>query len=104
MSDCEIQKLIYGDLRKQLAEMGDPWSVDPTISDDEPLPLFPLGGRTDEEDAFVQERRLDPETDVREIIADLPPNDPHLAARWSEAGVPSAERRRPAPSDRDVTG
>ena len=27
-----------------LAELGDPWSPDPTVSDDEPLPEFPTGG------------------------------------------------------------
>jgi len=38
----------YGDLRKLLAEMGDPWHPDPTKSDDEPLPEVPTGGDGDE--------------------------------------------------------
>ena len=37
----------YGDLRKFLAEVGDPWHPDPTKSDDEPLPEVPTGGDGD---------------------------------------------------------
>ena len=34
----------FGELRKQLAEMGDPWEPDPSRVDDEPIPEYPTGG------------------------------------------------------------
>jgi hypothetical protein len=92
----------YGDLRRRLAEVGDPWTIDPVVSDDEPLPTYPLGARTDEEDEVVRQSRVDPDTDVRDIIGDLPPNDPGLSARWREADVPVKQDRRAAPPDREA--
>jgi len=86
---CDAPALYtYGDLRRWLAENGDPWSIDQLISDDEPLPEFPLGGLPDDMGEQFAMARLDSDIDVRKLITDLPPNDPGLRQRWEEAGVP----------------
>ncbi len=89
----------YGELRRQLAENGDPWSVDPLISDREPLPRFALGPLEIEE-PFAGVARLGPEVDVRDLIVDLPPNDPGLRQRWAEAGLPLDRIPEPDRGDR----
>jgi|SoiMethySBSTD1v2_1073268.scaffolds.fasta_scaffold3481595_1 hypothetical protein len=33
-----------GELRRRLAQMGYPWEVQPSLSDDDPLPMPPRGG------------------------------------------------------------
>jgi hypothetical protein len=73
----------YGELRKMLAELGDPWSPDPRVSDDEPLPEFPTGGdgeyepsdRTVAGDALIA------------VLKDRPPSNPELQAVWRDEGL-----------------
>jgi hypothetical protein len=73
----------YGELRKMLAELGDPWSPDPTVSDDEPLPEFPTGGdgeyepsdRTVAGDALIA------------LLKAQPPSNPELRAVWRDEGL-----------------
>ena len=77
-----------GELRRRLAALGNPWEVDPQLSDDEPLPDPPRGGQSDEE--IPEEARLvplDPSADVRARIADQPPTNPFLRALWVEEGL-----------------
>jgi hypothetical protein len=86
--DAEPVRQTYGELRRQLADNGNPWTVDPLISDDEPLPEFPLGGLPEDVGERVVGTKLDAEVDIRELIAELPPNDLGLRRRWAEAGMP----------------
>jgi hypothetical protein len=77
-----------GELRRRLAKMGNPWEVDPRLGDDDPLPDPPRGGQLDEE--IPDEDRLkalEPEADLRGLIATSPPANPFLRARWAEAGM-----------------
>jgi hypothetical protein len=90
----------YGELRRQLAENGDPWSVDPLISDHEPLPKFAFGEIAEGEEPLAGVARLDPEVDVRDLIVDLPPNDPGLRRYWAEAGLPLDRIPEPGLGDR----
>lgn len=83
------EPLTYGQLRRRLEEMGNPWSVDPTISDDELVPQYPTGGQPPEEDDFdAVVRTVGPDTDIRDLIAELPPSNPHLREEWEKLGVP----------------
>lgn len=77
----------YGELRRQLAENGNPWLVDPLISDDEVLPEYPLGGLPEGSPQETSINAVDPAVDVRDVIADLPPNDPWLRRSWIDAGI-----------------
>jgi hypothetical protein len=90
----------FGELRRQLAENGDPWTIDPLISDDEPLPEYPLGGMPEDAGERMPSALIDPQVDVRTIIAELPPNDPGLRERWAEVGVPLDGVPPEATSDR----
>ena len=74
-----------GELRRRLVELGNPWEVDPQLNDDDPLPNPSRGGQSDEEIPEEQRPRpLDPSVDVRALIADQPPANPFLKARWVE--------------------
>jgi hypothetical protein len=77
-----------GDLRRRLAEMGNPWTVDPQLSDDEPLRDRPRGGQA--EDDVPDDLRpvvIEPSRDLREVLADQPPANPALRQRWVEEGL-----------------
>jgi hypothetical protein len=78
----------YGELRRQLDANGNPWTVDPLFSDEEPLPDFPMGGLPENMGERSEVPVLDPDVDIRELIAELPPNDEGLRRRWAEADVP----------------
>jgi hypothetical protein len=92
----------FGDLRRWLADSGDPRAVDPTISDAELLPAFPLGALPADvqADERVTAARLPEDADLRQLIAQHPPNDPDLRRRWQEAGVSTDAQPRPGPGDR----
>ncbi|MHA7291321.1 hypothetical protein ACX80V_16990 [Arthrobacter sp. MDT3-24] len=97
----ERPALTYGELRRRLEQMGNPWTVDPLISDDEPVPQFPMGGeQADSEDILRLATRIDPQADIRELIAMLPPNDPGLRELWNETGLPLDREVSEATSDR----
>jgi hypothetical protein len=89
----------YGELRKLLAEAGDPWQPDPTRSDDEPLPEYLTGG----DGNFEPEDRVLGEGGVDEVLKKGgPPSNPDLRAAWREEGLlPEGEEdnngRTPAP-------
>lgn len=72
----------YGELRKMLAELGDPWSPDPTVSDDELLPEFPTGGDGEEpSDKTVAGEAL------IALLKGRPPSNPELHAVWRDEGL-----------------
>ena len=77
-----------GDLRRRLAEMGDPWTVDPQLSDDEPIRDRPRGGQA--EDQVPDDLRptaVEPSGDLRELLAEQPPANPALRERWAQEGL-----------------
>ncbi|MEU6064076.1 hypothetical protein ABZ864_06110 [Streptomyces sp. NPDC047082] len=77
-----------GELRRLLTELGDPWTVDPALSDDAPLPDPPRGALLEEE--APEELRLEAlpeEVDLRDLLSAQPPANPDLRARWREAGL-----------------
>jgi hypothetical protein len=62
-----------GELRRRLAELGNPWTVDPDLADDDPLPEYPRGGQ---EDADVppefRAAAAEPGADLRDQCACAP--------------------------------
>jgi hypothetical protein len=72
-----------GELRRLLAELGDPWQVDPNLPDDDPLPDPPRGAEPPQETAGAQAAP----TDLRAMLAETPPANPHLRTRWAEEGL-----------------
>ncbi len=90
-----------GDLRRRLAELGDPWTVDPRLNDDDPLLDRPRGaevtGPADQADGFGESgevRVLASPDEVRQLLAEAaaPPNVLQEST-WQEAGIGD---RRPA--------
>jgi hypothetical protein len=74
----------YGELRRLLAEAGDPWQPDPTKSDEEPLPEFPTGG----DGVYEPDSRTIGEGGVDDLLKGAtPPSNPDLRAAWREAGL-----------------
>lgn len=76
-----------GELRRRLAELGNPWQVDPTLSDDEPLPDPPRGGAEPEPDSPAALAAKVPPGELRDVLADRPPANPYLRQRWAEEGL-----------------
>jgi hypothetical protein len=77
-----------GELRRRLAEMGNPWTVDPQLSDDEPIRDRPRGGQAEAE--VPEELRLaavEPSRDLGEVLAEQPPANPALRERWAQEGL-----------------
>jgi len=86
-AEQEAPKTI-GELRQRLDELSNPWEVDPQLNDDDPLPDPPRGGQREED--IPEEARLpslDSGADLQGLIADEPPANPFLRARWVEAGL-----------------
>jgi hypothetical protein len=77
-----------GELRRRLAELGNPWTVDPELTDEDPLPEYPRGGQ---EDADVppefRTAATEPTADLRDLLSQEPPANPFLRARWAEEGL-----------------
>jgi hypothetical protein len=77
-----------GELRRRLAQLGNPWDIDPRLSDDDPLPDPPRGGQSEEQ--VPEEYRLvalEPSADLHGQIAAQPPANPFLRLRWAEVGI-----------------
>jgi len=97
----DVPKTI-GELRRRLAELGHPWEVDPQLSDDDPLPDPPRGGQPEEE--IPEEHRiapLEPEADLRSLIAQQAPANPFLRRRWAEVGLLSQDEVEGMPPEFD---
>jgi hypothetical protein len=81
----------YGDLRKLLRDLGDPWRPDPTVSDDEPLPDYPTGG----DGRYEPSDRVLPDDGVNAVLERSPPANPALREVWREEGLlPEADSTR----------
>jgi hypothetical protein len=72
-----------GELRKLLAELGNPWQPDPRLSDEEMIPVFPTGG----DGAKKPPGRMLPEGGVIEFLKKTPPSNPFLREVWKERGL-----------------
>jgi hypothetical protein len=87
-SEAEERPLTVGDLRRRLAEMGDPWTVDPQLSDEEPLRDRPRGAQAEDEvPDDVRAVPVDASRDLREVLVELPPANPALRGRWVQEGL-----------------
>ena len=81
-----------GDVRRWLAEMGNPWTVDPSFSDDDPIPQYHRGGQRDDElPEPLLPPPLPPGADLTARITAVPPANRWLRARWVELGLLSAD-------------
>jgi hypothetical protein len=77
-----------GDLRRRLAELGNPWTVDPQLSDEEPLRDRPRGGQPEDEvPADLRAAAVEPSRDLRDVLAEQPPANPFLRDRWAQEGL-----------------
>jgi hypothetical protein len=77
-----------GELRRRLAELGNPWTVDPDLADTDPLPEYPRGGQAgaDVPEEF-RTAAVDPGPDLRDRLELEPPANPFLRARWAAEGL-----------------
>jgi hypothetical protein len=74
----------YGELRKLLADAGDPWQPDPTKADEEELPVYPTGG----DGVYEPRDRTVAKGGVDDVLAKAPPpSNPELRAEWHEEGL-----------------
>jgi hypothetical protein len=81
-----------GELRRALADLGNPWTVDPRLGDAEPLPDPPRGAQRDED--VPPEARLTvvaPDADLGALLMTVLPANPFLRARWVELGLMTAD-------------
>jgi hypothetical protein len=87
-SDAGDPPLTIGALRRRLAQLGDPWTVDPQLSDEEPVRERARGGQPEAEvPDELRPAAVDPARDLRELLAEVPPTNPALRERWREAGL-----------------
>lgn len=79
-----------GELRRRLAEMGNPWVVDRRLGDDDPLPEYPMGSQRAED--LPEELRNSPRTtaSLEELLKRNVPSNPFLRNRWAELGLQEA--------------
>jgi hypothetical protein len=81
-----------GEVRRRLAEIGNPWTVDPALGDDDPLPVYHRGGQpADQTPAGLLPTPVEPGADLTELITAMPPSNPFLRARWTELGLLPAQ-------------
>lgn len=78
-----------GELRRRLAELGDPWHVDPDLPDDAPLPEPPRGATAPEADEALAAARS--VGDLGVLLEMSPPMNHDLRQRWVEVGLLSGE-------------
>lgn len=89
----------FGELRKLLAELGNPWSPDPARSDDEPIPAYTTGGDGTREPVG----ELLPIRGVFAFLKRFPPSNTLLREVWRERGlldesrIESKRRIKPRP-------
>ena len=77
-----------GDLRRRLAELGNPWTVDPQLSDEEPLRDRPRGGQPEDEvPDDLRAAAVEPTRDLRDVLTEQPPANPFLRERWAQEGL-----------------
>ena len=94
----EAAPLTAGELRQRLAELGNPWTVDPRLGDDEPLPEHGRGGELPEQVPAERRAPVAAEADLAETLRQQPPSNPFLRARWAELGLLPTEEAGPPPA------
>jgi len=75
-----------GELRRRLERLGQPWNALPHLTDEDPLPDPPRGGQPVEPGHVQGLRAVDSQEDFEAVLAEAPPGNPFLAARWRELG------------------
>jgi hypothetical protein len=81
-----------GELRHRLQELGNPWIVNPSLSDDDMLPAYSRGGQVHEDipdDARIHPSNLD---EIRALLRISEPANIHLRERWVEEGLMQVNR------------
>ena len=73
-----------GELRRILNELGNPWTVDPRLNDDDPLPNYQRGGEIPLESARVSDVR---EEDFVSFLKRHLPSNPLLRDHWIKLGL-----------------
>ena len=76
-----------GELRARLERLGNPWSVDPRLADEEPIPDLPRGGLEPGQGPAEVEPPAPFEGDLERMLSESPPTNPLLRRRWAEAGL-----------------
>jgi hypothetical protein len=71
-----------GELRRRLDAMGNPWTPEEDLSDDDPLPDFPRGGLL--EGVLPTGVRETSSEEGTGLLGSEPPANPFLRARWAE--------------------
>jgi hypothetical protein len=78
----ERERLTAGELRRRLAEIGNPWVVDPRLQDNEAIPDYPTGGQLEEHPPPPSN-----EADVRQRLRGHVPTNPLMRAHWREVSL-----------------
>jgi hypothetical protein len=88
LSDDELVSApaTIGELRVRLDRLGRPWTVPARFSDDDPLPDPPRGEPV-EVGQVGGLRTVDSPEEFAALLAEQPPSNPLLAARWRELGI-----------------
>lgn len=74
--------MTVGELRKRLADMGNPWIVDPNLADDDPVPDYSRGALPTEDPKLTKSAKRNFKRALRQ-----PPSNPLVRERWSELGL-----------------
>jgi hypothetical protein len=80
-----------GELRRRLAELGDPWTVPEDMADDAPVPQAPHPEPVGP-GHVPGLRAIDPDSDLEAVIREMAPSNAHLAQHRHEAGLPGPRR------------
>ncbi|GAB63586.1 MAG: hypothetical protein DWB56_14570 [Candidatus Jettenia sp.] len=86
-----FQPRTVGELRRRLAELGNPWFVDERLGDDDPLPEYPMGTQAIEEIPTEIRSYKPTHEDFDRILKQHPPGNPFLRLRWIELGLLSSD-------------
>jgi hypothetical protein len=89
LSDDELASppATIGELRERLDRLGRPWTAPARFGNDDPLPDPPRGGQPVEAGHVDGLRAVDSPEELTALLAEHPPANPFLAARWRELGV-----------------
>jgi hypothetical protein len=95
--DADREPRTAGELRRRLAERGEPWSVDERLTDVDPLPVYQRGGEIVDPIPGVEPL----EDDVTETLRREPPTNPLVREHWVETGVLPEAGPEQAPEDEE---
>jgi hypothetical protein len=86
-----------GELRRELHKKGDPWTPNPYLRDEEPLPMPARGGLEPGEGPPEAEGPEPFEGDLEELLRADPPANPFVRERWTEQELLTADDPGPGP-------